>query len=454
MKHCVYILITAFLLAACTPRLYTPQVTAPERYIYAQGDPRDTMQLSSAWWELFGDTTLNTLITKALDHNRDLAAAAARIEQARANLRVVRAQFLPQLGIGIQAGGDYTPATKIVQSYAIEPSLSWEVSLFGALRQAKRAAQAEIAATEWAYWGMQLSLSAEVATTYFTLLEYECDLGIALHTTELRREAAALIDSLFRYGMSDGVALAQAQSLVFTAEADIPRYRRSVAQARLSLDVLLGQTPQEPDITGTGIRLLANRYPEQIPLGLPSELLTRRPDVMEARYNVEQAAANAGAARSARFPSIILTGKGGVVANTLQGLTGANPWAWEAIGSLTQPIVAFGKLRRAEQAAIERYNQAAYTYEQRVFTAFADVEKALVAISTYHEQADRNRKLLEEDSRIATMTRALYRSGLSDYLAVIDAERSLYQSQMNMVNLSAQQYINYITLCKALGGGW
>ena len=259
---------------------------------------------------------------------------------------------------------------------------------------------------------------------------------------------------MFRYGMSDGVALEQARSLVYTAEADIPQYERAVKQTRLSLDILLGETPQAADSTGSGLRLLADRHPADIPVGLPSELLKRRPDIMEARYNMLQAAANAGVARGARFPSIALTAKGGIASNSIKGLTAANPWAWDALGSLTQPLFAFGKLRRSELAAMERYTQAAKSYEQTVLTAFADVEKALVAIATYRTQAERSCELVVSNDRIATMTQALYRSGLSDYLDVIDAQRSLYQSQMGLVNLVAQQYINYVNLCKALGGGW
>ena len=454
MKTGYLTVIFALACAACTPRFYPPKVDVPDGYLYGEGFPRDTAALASDWWRLFGDTVLDNLVQRALENNRDVAVAASRVEEARQNLGVVRAQFLPQVGIGVTAEGEYTPQTKIVQTYAVEPSLSWEIALFGQLRNAKRAARAQIASSEWALRGVRLSLAAEVATTYFTLLEYERDLAIARRSCTLRRESAALIDSMFRYGMSDGVALEQARSLVYTAEADIPQYERAVKQTRLSLDILLGETPQAADSTGSGLRLLADRHPADIPVGLPSELLKRRPDIMEARYNMLQAAANAGVARGARFPSIALTAKGGIDSNSIKGLTAANPWAWDALGSLTQPLFAFGKLRRSEMAAMERYTQAAKTYEQTVLTAFADVEKALVAIATYRTQTERSCELVVSNDRIATMTQALYRSGLSDYLDVIDAERSLYQSQMELVNIAAQQYINYVNLCKALGGGW
>ena len=454
MKAGYLIIIFAAFTAACTPRFYPPRVSVPDDYIYGRGFSEDTTRFGPEWWTLFGDTVLNNLVARALDNNRDVAVAASRVEEARLNLKSVRAQYLPQVGLGVTAEGEYTPATKIVQSYAVEPSLSWEVALFGQLRNAKRAAKAQIASSEWALRGVRLALAAEVATPYFTLLEYERDLAIARQSCALRRESAALIDSMFRYGMSDGVALEQARSLVYTAEADIPQYCRAVEQTWLSMGILLGETPSRARLSGAGLRLLTDYRPADIPVGLPSELLKRRPDIRQAHFNMLQAAAQAGQARSARFPSISLTAKGGVASSSIKGLTAANPWAWDALGSVAEPIFGFGKLRNAERAAMAAYTQSAKTYEQTVLTAFADVEKALVAIATYRSQTERTGELVLSNDRIATMTRALYRSGLSDYLDVIDAERSLYQSQMSHVNLVVQQYINYVTLCKALGGGW
>ena len=243
MRRTLFLLVARAALTACNPRLYPPQVETPDNYLYAGRFRQDSLAGSEEWWHVFRDPTLDSLISQALANNRDVAVAAARVQQARANLKTVRAQYLPQIGAEATAEGEYTPETKIVQSYAVEPTLSWELSLFGALRNAKRAAKAEIAASEWALAGVRLSLAAEVATTYFTLLEYERDLSIARQTLRLRRESAALIDSMFRYGMSDGVALEQARSLVYTAEADIPQYCRAVEQTWLSMGILLGETP-------------------------------------------------------------------------------------------------------------------------------------------------------------------------------------------------------------------
>ena len=176
MKTQLTIAAAVLTLAACTPKFYPPQIATPESYVYGAGFSSDTTGVGERWWELFGDTTLDALVEQALANNRDVAVAASRVEEARQNLGVVRAQFLPQVGIGVTAEGEYTPQTKIVQTYAVEPSLSWEIALFGQLRNAKRAARAQMASSEWALRGVRLSLAAEVATTYFTLLEYELSL--------------------------------------------------------------------------------------------------------------------------------------------------------------------------------------------------------------------------------------------------------------------------------------
>ena len=441
-------------LAAYNPKLFSPVVEVPERYLFADEFPQDSLPYGFRWWKLFDDPALDSLMELALANNRNLAAAASRVEQARLNLGIVRAQYLPQFGVGVSAGADYNAEQKIVQEYAIEPSLSWEISLFGALKHSERAAQAQILSTEWAFRGVLLSLTAEVATTYYTLLQYDRDLQIARQSYELRRQSAALIDSMFRYGMSNGVALQQARSLVYSAAADIPQYRRAVEQAQLSLNILLGQPPRRIAGQSGGDSLIARFRPLDIPVGLPSDLLYRRPDVMQSYYDLQEAAARVGVARSARFPSLSLTGKGGVVSSTVEGLGKGNPWAWSAAAALTEPIFAFGRLKRQEASAREAYYQSVFAYEQAVLEAFSDVEDALVSITTYTEQTERYRKLVDANEQIALMTNTLYRSGMSAYLDVIDAERSLYESQMEYSNLVAQQYINYVNLFKALGGGW
>lgn len=439
---------------ACVPQLYKPAPKVPVRYRHDAEMSLKPLPHDIRWWKVFGDPVLDSLEEQALANNRDLASAASRVEAARLNLSAAAAPFLPQIGTGVTAGADYLSSTKIIQKYSVEPTLSWEISLFGELRNTKKAAAASVLATEWAFRGVTLSLTAEVATAYFTLLQYERDLEIARRSYALRRESAALIDSMFRYGMSNSVALEQARSLVYTAEADIPQYTRAVEQTWQTLGILMGEPPLDDAPTGDGSCLSTDRYPLEVPAGIPSDLLHRRPDVMQAYFTMEEAAARVGIARARRFPNISLTAAGGVASSSVKGLVHGNPGAWSTAVTLAEPVFAFGKLKRSEQIAREDYHQSVFAYELAILQALADVEDALVSITTYRMQADRTARLVEANEAIARMNRALYDSGMSAYLDVIDAERSLYESQMEYVDLITQQYISYVDLYKALGGGW
>lgn len=454
IRRTALLLATLLVATACTPKLAPPTVEVPCRYRFAERFSEDSLRLDEQWWQLFGDTTLNRLIERSLANNRDLWVAATTVERAREELRITRAAYLPEVGAAVTAKGDYASATKITQSYAVTPTLQWEISLFGTLRHTSEAARAAWVAAVWNYRATRLALAAEVATSYFTLLQYERDLMIATRTAALRRESAALIDSLYRYGMSSGIDRQQAYSQVYAAEADIPRYRSAIEQTTLTLNLLLGNTPQGHIPVGEGSELLTDRQPEAAPIGIPSELLQRRPDIMAAYYDLQQAAASAGIARSNRFPSLTLTAQAGVGASSIDRLFKHNPAIWSATGSLVEPIFNFGRLRSAERVAVEQYNASAYTYEQTVLTAFSEVETALTTIASNRLEVDRYRKMVASYDRIAAMAQALYRSGMVDYLDVIDAERTLYTARMELVNLVAQQYINYVSLCKALGGGY
>lgn len=447
------LLLLACLVAACAPRLYPPTVEVNDAYRYGDRFRQDTLQVDSCWWRLFGDTTLNLLVERALEQNRDLRSAVARIEQAREQLRIARAAFLPAEGVELEAKPTYNRETKIVQSYAAGATLSWEISLFGALRHTTEAARAEYAAAVWSARGVALSLAAEVATAYFTRLQYERDLLIATHTYQLRRESAALIDSLYCHGMSSGIDREQAYSQVYQAEADIPRYRSAIEQSGLALNLLLGEPPQRV-LYGVGERLLTDRQPDTLGIGVPSELLQRRPDVMASYYALQQAAAKVGVARAARFPSLMLTANGGIGAASIKGLSSSNPAVWSAVGTLTTPIWAAGKLKAEERTRVAAYNEAAYGYEQTLLGAFSDVEQTLSTLAANRIETERYRALVASYTTIDEMAHALYRNGMINYLEVIDAERTLYAARMELVNLVAQQYINYVTLCKALGGGW
>lgn len=435
-------------------RLPLPNPSAPADYLYGVEFRRDTLPYDIRWWRHFGDESLNELEERALRQNLDLALAASRVDQVRRARRVDEAQYLPSIGVGIEASGEYASQSGIVQHYSIAPELSWEVPLFGSLRETKRAARARILQTEWAFRGVVLALTAEVATTYFNLAAYEREWQIAEQTYHLRSQAAALNDSLYRYGMVSRVEADQARSLALAAASDRASYERMVTQEWLNLLVLLGEEPMPYNSQGLGRALWEDSLPLELPIGLPSDLLGRRPDVMEALFSLDEAAANVGLARAARFPSLTLTLEGGVAADDWGRMFEGKPWIWSAVGSLVEPIFAFGKLKANEAIAREEYYQAMFDYRKSFLQALSDVEQSLVAISTYRQQVEKSREQVQLNEAVLHKTQALYRNGMADYLDVIDAERTSYESQQQLVSLMAAHYIAYIDLFKALGGGW
>lgn len=457
---------------AVTPPETVPVVT-PDEYIFAHSG--DTLLVVGVeWWEIFGDTTLNRLILTAIENNQDLAVALSNVEVARQTMATVRASLLPQVDVGLSGGATYGASAeggkkRITQNYSLLPRVSWEVPLFGAGATTDAALQ-DYLATEWGYRAARLALEAEVATTYFEWLQYARSLEISERSYALRLEAQQKSDSLFYYGYSSGVDLWQARSLTATAATDIPSYRRAMLQANLTLNTLVGGEPEILPMPthsrecehSRGAKLdglycghlTATPLPVYVPSGLPSAMLERRPDVMEAFHNVEAAAARCRVARANRLPSFALTGEGGLLSSTLKGLTAHNPAYWTAALSLTQPLFHFGELKAEERKAYEAWRQAMLNYQSVALGALSDVESALVAIDTYSVEAAKYLELLTANSRLQQMTSALYDDGLASSLNLIDAERNLYSSQLNYISLLTEQLSAYVSLYKALGGGW
>lgn len=453
-SFCLGVLAAVLTLTGCAvgPKFRSPEVSVPQAYLYDSVAARGDTVVNLRWWENFGDPQLTGLIEVALDSNRNLAVAASRIEVARLQLKMARAELGPSVGLSLQGGATYTKPTGIVQQYAVEPTIRWEIDLFGKLRRAAESARAQMLATEQDYRGMRLSLAAEVATTYFNLLQYDMALEVSRETYLLRRAGQDIIDSLFYYGMSSAVDLEQARSLTATAAASIPQYERAKVQAQMALNALLGENPRPIEVDGN--RLLMAMTPEQVPAGLPSSLLDRRPDIRAAYYGVASATAEVGVAVANRYPSVMLTGEGGLLSSTLKGLFHGNPFGWSASLSIAEPLFAWGKNKRAVEIAREADKQAVLNYEQAVITALGEVEGSLEGVETYRMQVERYRELLEATRATQMMTQELYRAGSNTYLDVLDAERELFSTQIGFSQVLAAQLAEYVALYKALGGGW
>ena len=451
----IIIIAIALMLSNCAvgPRFQSPKVDVPSAYIYESGDTRGDSLVNLAWWENFGDTTLNSLIEQALDSNRNLAIAASRIEQARLQFKMTRADLAPSVGLALEGEGTYTHQTKIEQEYSIEPNITWEIDLFGKLRRTSESARARMLATEQNYQAVMLSLAAKVASTYFNLLQYDMLLHISRETYAIRLASQNMIDSLCYYGMSSAVTLEQAKGLTATAAAAIPQYERAKVQTNMTLCTLLGKNPTPLAMDGREL-LRITITPRIVPIGLPSSLLNRRPDIQKAYYQVASSTAQVGASIANRYPSVTLTGEGGLLSSTLKGLFQGNPFGWSASLSISESLFAFGKNKRAVELAKEKNKQAIFNYEQKVITALAEVESALVGVATYRLQVEYYRELLRASQMTYTLTQEMYRNGFYTYLDLLDAERELFSTQISFSEVLAEQLNEYVALYKALGGGW
>ncbi|MFI3266229.1 MAG: TolC family protein [Rikenellaceae bacterium] len=454
----IVLVVAIMLMCGCgSNRFSSPDVELPESYIFTGNMDTLSEMVNISWWEEFQDPTLNHLILTALVNNKDILVALSSLEQSRLNIGVARASFLPVLDLVPSAGAVYTESDKIIQKYGFGPSLSWEISLFGEMKNSTRAARAAYLSTEQAAKAVMLSVAAQTATTYFTLMGYCASLEIAIRSYQLRKESSDLIDSLVHYGMGSELNLEQALSLTEAAAADIPRYQRAVTQTSLALNVLLGENPTKPYVNQYGPYSWGEDCSyiiPTIPIGLPSSLLERRPDIMEAYYNMAEAWANVGVARAERFPSIALTVGGGLGSMLLKNLISSKSLVWDASAIITQPIFSFGAKKKNFEIYREKFYSSTIDYEQAIITALSEVEQSLVAVSTYKTQLEKYSNLLDANYKTQQMTASLHKNGLLGYLDVIDAEQKWYESQLQYVNILSEQYINYVNLYKSLGGGW
>ncbi len=438
--------------SSCATRLEAPNLDMPNSFLYQDAVVSEEEELEGRWWQIYNDPALDSLMEQALECNRDLAVAALRIEAARYELSVARSEYLPSLGAAFSVGAESTARERNVYNFALQPTVSWNVSLFGALKHTRRESQANILSSEWSYRGVLLSLTKEVAESYFTLSQAAQSLQIAQHSLALREKQAMLISQMQQQGFATSLALEQAQSLVFVARADVSKYERAVVQSNLSLSTLLGSMPRSDMIKPATLSIEA--LPAIPEVGVPSDVFSRRPDVMESYYDLQAAAARVGIARSNRFPTISLTGSGGLLSTAAQHLFADGDWEWSATAGITQPIFSFGRLKRNEQIARSEYEQAVKSYEQTVITAVEEVESALIAIATLKAQIASYNAYVIANQRIADLTRAMYEQGFDDYLDVISTAQTWYESQLSLITLVAQQYVNYAELVMALGEGW
>lgn len=451
------------------PSYQRPALPLPESYSQA---PATAAGAPEAWWTLFGDPALDKLEDEALGANQDLAAAAARVEESRALLGLTDANRYPEVGAGVAAS-----RTRLSQESAQLPpgfplettdlrataNFRYELDFWGRYARASEAARADLLATEEGQRNVRLGLTADVATAYLDLLSVDRQLAVARATLGSRGEAVHLTQARFDAGTISELDLAQAKAEQAATEATIPALERQLRQIEDRLGVLLGRqggrieraaaggAGDQPSGIPAGLEAL--RLPE-VPVGLPSQLLARRPDVIAAEQQLVAANARIGTARAAYFPSIALTAYGGTESPQLSTLFSSGATLWQAALSLVQPIFNAGRTRREVEAATARQHQALAAYVKSVQSAFADVEDALIARTTGSVEREALNRQVESLNRVLHLAQVRYEAGESGYFEVLDAERTLFAAQLAQARARRDELAAAVSLFKALGGGW
>jgi multidrug efflux system outer membrane protein len=444
------------LLSGCTltPDYQRPELDLPGQFMQPSDAGASIANLE--WWNLFRDAQLQYLIRTALEQNKDLLASLQRIREARALLTFTRADQFPFIDGSGSVSRDrpsriLLPFSETTNNYALSVDLSFEVDLWGKLRRATEAARADLLGTEASYRNVTISLVANVASVYFLLRDLDNRQQIARDTVVSRRESLKIIQARFDKGTVPELDVNQAQIELAIAEAAVSVFERETVQAENALQVLLGRNPGPVQ---RGQPLMQQLMPADIPVGLPSELLQRRPDLVVAEERLRAETARIGVAEALRYPSIGLTGSLGLASDDFSDLTDSDARTWSIGGGLFAPIFNSGKLKAQAEGQRARTEQAMFTYESALLQALREVEDALVAIRTYHAENAARQRQATAARNAARLSRARYDGGVVDYLEVLDSERSQFNAELEE-SVTLRQYLNAIVeLYKALGGGW
>ena len=441
------------------PDMTPPSLDMPDVWSTTSNpESNDGETLSVQWWKRFEDPTLDRLIDEALANNRDLLAAFARVEYARAQLGLSRAEQFPQLSGQAAAQPTYVNGTLVTSQapYNAAFSASWEIDLWGKYRNASAAAKARLSASRAAWAALRLTLAGQVASAYFQLRSLDLQLATAERTLQSRQAALAINQARYKAGLISELDLTQAQTVVETAQTALFRTRTSIESAEGALAALLGRSPRDVLLhrLERGRALEALPAPPLIPAGVPSTLLVRRPDLLEAEQNLAAANADVGVARAAWLPTISLTGALGVISPQLADLFRSPLDTHSYGGSAAVPLLDFGRVRAGVEAAQAQLKEQYAAYEQAILNAFSDVRGALAA---QHENAlvvsSLERQVLQFRQALH-LARLRYDNGYSPYLDVLDAERSLFQSEMDLATARSDRLVSIVKVCMALGGGW
>jgi len=408
------------------------------------------------WWEVFKDEQLQHLVRTALEQNYDVRIAARHVLQARAQLGITRADEFPTLTAGTLASNQRIPGSGPIPAFETSPTelnlaVSWEADFWSKFRRGTEAAQASLLESEWARQAVITTVIADVATAYFQLRELDLEMEIAQRTLKSREASLELVKLQEQYGAASSLEVRQAEQLVYIAAAQIPELERRIEQQENAISILLAENPAA---IRRGLKLTEQPHLPEIPPGLPSSLLERRPDIRQAEQRLIAANARIGVAKAAYFPQLTLTGASGFRTTALSSLFSGPAGLWSLVGAVAQPIFTGGRLSSGVKLTEEQQQEALLAYQKSVQQSFREVSDALVARKKNREFRFQQERLVRSARETARLADLRYRRGVTSYLEVLDSNTRAFEAELGLAQARLNELLALVQLYKALGGGW
>jgi multidrug efflux system outer membrane protein len=453
--------LTSALISGCMvgPNYHRPAVQAPSAYRDLSESPLRQAQAASyadlPWWQVFQDPQLQELIRTALKQNYDLQLATERINAGRAQVAITRSHLFPQVqGNGDFNGGKEHNFQSKSNFLTLTADAAFQLDFFGRLRRATEASRAQLLATEDARQTVILTLVSDVASDYFALLQLDLQLQITRETVKTQEGSVKLTNLRVEHGVATKLDVLQAQQVLDTANAQIPNLERQIAQEEDAISILLGNYPEA---VPRGRPLVEQSLPPEVPPGLPSSLIERRPDIREAEQVLVAANAEIGVAKAQFFPQISLTGSGGGSfgrSSAFSSLMSSHVGTWSYGAQVSQPIFTGGALRGNLRLSESQHQQALIAYRQTIQRAFGDVSDALIGYQKLHQVRVRQEDSVADLTESVRLSNMRYRGGTTTYLEVLDGQRSLFSAELTLAEARGNEYQSLVQLYRALGGGW
>ena len=461
LKNLSIAVFSSALLAGCMvgPNYHRPAVQTPATFRdlseKQQVSAQETSYADLPWWQVFQDPQLQELIRTALKQNYDLQIATERINQARAQVQVTRSSLFPQVQTTANFSGGREGNFQTKSNFLnLTADAAFQLDFFGKLRRATEAARAELLATEDARQTVILTLVSDVASDYFALLDLDLQLQITHETVKTQEASVKLTTFRVEHGVATKLDVLQAQQVLDTANAQIPELELQIAQEENAISILLGNYPQS---VSRGRPLIEQPLPPDVPPGLPSALLERRPDIREAEQILAAANAEIGVAKAQFFPQISLTGSGGGAfgrSSLFSSLMSSQLGIWSYGANVSQPIFTGGALKGNLKSAESQYKQALLAYRQTIQRAFGDVSDALIGYQKLHEVRLRQQDSVADLQESVRLSNLRYTGGTTTYLEVLDGQRSLFSAEITLAQARGDEYQSLVQLYRSLGGGW